>query len=322
MKQLPYILLIPLIFCFCSKPFENTISIKRFDRDIKNIINNYSDSAFIDFENNYSNMFSLYYSGVLNGVIDSLDSKARIKFISSYLKNENFRNLYNNVESEFISMENEEKILNSAVKKYIELFPNSYIPDIYTHVSPFSYSIVTTDSIISVSLDNYLGAKYEGYKGVYYNYQLHKRERERIVPDIFKGWLYSKYNKKANSLIEGMVYEGAIIYTIEYILDNYEYWQIIGYNSEKQEWCNNNEKEIWNAIIRLNHLYSNDNIVYSKYMNEAPFCSALNKEVPPEIGKWIGYKIVSNYINKYGINKLENILNGDINIVEILKLYN
>lgn len=322
MKQFHYILLIPLIFCCCSNPLENPKKIKRFDRDIKNIIDNYSDSAFIDFENNYSNMFSLYYTGVLNGSIDSLDSKARIKFISSYFENDNFRNLYENVESEFASMEKEEKILDRVIKKYLKLFPNSYMPDIHTHVSPFGYSIITTDSIISVSLDNYLGAKYDGYKGIFYNYQLPKKERERIIQDIFKGWLYSKHENSAKSLIEGMIYEGAVIYTIEYILDDDDYWQIIGYDKEKQNWCNDNEKEIWNAIIRLNHLYSNNNIVYAKYMNEAPFCAALGKDTPAEIGKWMGYKIVSKYINKYGINKLEDILNGNINIVEILKLYN
>ena len=322
MKHWYYLLLFPLTFCFCSKAPESKNKIIRFDKELKYIIDNYSDSALVDFENNFSNMFMLYYSGIMNGNADSLDLKGRIKFISSYLENDKFRNLYNNVETEFISMEQEEKKLNCAVKKYIELFPNSYIPDIYTHVSPFGYSIVTTDSIISVSLDNYLGSDYKGYEGIFYKYQLEKRDRERIVPDIFKGWLYSKYNKKPKSLIEGMIYEGTIIYTIEYILDDYKYWEIIGYNDKKQDWCNNNEKEIWNAIVRLNHLYSNDNIIYSKYMNEAPFCSALSREAPAEIGKWIGYKIVSKYINKYGVNKIDNILNGDINIVEILKLYN
>ena len=138
----------------------------------------------------------------------------------------------------------------------------------YTHVSPFGYSIVTTDSIISVSLDNYLGSDYKGYEGVFYKYQLAKRERVRIVPDIFKGWLYTRYNNWSKSLVEGMIYEGAIVYAIEYIIDDYKYWEIIGYDTEKQKWCNDNEKEIWNAIIRLNHLYSNDNIIYTKYMND------------------------------------------------------
>ena len=322
MKHWHYILLFfPLIFCFCSKTQENSIKIIRFDKELKHTIDNYSDSALINFENDFSNIFLLYYSGIMNGNVDTIDTKERIKFISSRFNN-NFKILYDDVESEFISMEKEEKILNNSIKRYIELFPNSYIPTIYTHVSPFGYSIVTTDSIISVSLDNYMGSNYDGYKGVFYKYQLAKRERERIAPDIFKGWLYTRYNNWSKSLVEGMIYEGAIVYAIEYIIDDYKYWEIIGYDTEKQKWCNDNEKEIWNAIIRLNHLYSNDNIIYTKYMNEAPFCAALSKETPAEIGKWMGYKIVSKYINDNGINKLEDILKGDVNIVEILKIYN
>ena len=52
MKHWHYILLFfPLIFCFCSKTQENSIKIIRFDKELKHTIDNYSDSALINFEN-------------------------------------------------------------------------------------------------------------------------------------------------------------------------------------------------------------------------------------------------------------------------------
>ena len=57
-------------------------------------------------------------------------------------------------------------------------------------------------------------------------------------------------------------------------------------------------------------------------MNEAPFCALLGQDVPAEVGKWIGFKIISKYINNTGIDILETILKGNIPTVEILKYYN
>ena len=108
----------------------------------------------------------------------------------------------------------------------------------------------------------------------------------------------------------------------EKILDDYSAGEIIGYGKEESKWCEDNEKDIWNAIIESNHLYSKENITYIKYLNEAPYCSALNGDVPAEIGKWIGYKIVAKYIDDNNINSLKKILSGEIKTIEILKSYN
>lgn len=323
MKYWLYLIFIPLfLWQCCNNKDDNKYIINRFDKDLQYLSENYSDSVFVVFNKRYSNLFSIYYHSILKGNSDSLDPKSKIEFISSMLKNSHFNKLYSDVTCEFSSMKNEETVLSKASKRYSKILKNSYIPKIYTHVSPFGYSIITSDSLISISLDNYLGAEYEGYKGVFYKYQLPKKEREMIIPDIFKGWLYAQYPHKSENLIEGMIYEGAIIYAIEKILDNYTAGEILGYDRDKINWCEDNESDIWNAIIKSNHLYSNNPFIYSKYINEAPYCSALNGDVPGEIGKWIGYRIVSKYIAHTGIEHIESILNGEYNIIDILKTYN
>ena len=322
MKRLIYLLIIPFIFCQCNKSTTDKTVINRFDKELIYIIENYSDSASTIFNEKYSDILSIYYSAILKGNSNNLDNKSKIEFISQYLNNSEFKKLYSDVQLEFKDLNDEELALNKGIKIYSEIFNESFAKNIYTHVSPFGYSIITTDSLISISLDNYMGKDYDGYKGVFYNYQLHKKERSRIIPDIFKGWIYAKYPNNAKSLIDGMIYEGAVVYTLEKILDDYSAGEIIGYDKEKSKWCEDNEKDIWNAIIESNHLYSKENITYIKYLNEAPYCSALNGDVPAEIGKWIGYKIVAKYIDDNNINSLKKILSGEIKTIEILKSYN
>ena len=320
MKKLLCLLFIPLIFCQCNKYRDKTV-VNRFDKELINVLSNYSDSTALAFKNKYSDFLSIYYSAIMKGNSNVLDNTSKLKFISNCVDNPNFNELYNDVLSKFEDMSSEEYALTKAIKNYSKLFDIPFASAIFTHISPFGYSIITSDSLISVSLDNYMGSDYKGYKGVFYNYQLPKKERSRIIPDIFKGWIYAKFPNSATSLIEGMIYEGAVVYAIDEILDDYNYYEIIGYSKKQNEWCKDNEQIIWDAIIKSNHLYSTENIIYIKYINEAPYCSALNGDVPAEIGKWIGYKIVSKYINKTGYENLTGILNGDIQTIEILKTY-
>jgi len=322
MKYWYYFIFIPLLLCQCCNSKDNNYSINRFDKDLLYLSDNYSDSAFFAFDEKYSDLFSIYYNSILKGPSDSLDSKSKIQFISSILNNSHFNDLYNDVICEFANMEEEETILSKASIRFYKIFNNSYIPQIYTHVSPFGYSVITSDSLISVSLDNYLGSDYIGYNGIFYKYQLPKKERKMIIPDIFRGWIYAKYPHKQTSLIDGMIYEGAVIYAIETILDDYDVSDILAYDKMKIKWCEDNESLIWDAIIKSNHLYSDDPFIYSKYINEAPYCTALNGDVPAEIGKWIGYKIVSNYISDKGIKHIHEFLNGEYNVIDILKAYN
>lgn len=322
MKYWYYFIFIPLLLCQCCNSKDNNYSINRFDKDLLYLSDNYSDSAFFAFDEKYSDLFSIYYNSILKGPSDSLDSKSKIQFISSILNNSHFNDLYNDVICEFANMEEEEIILSKASIRFYKIFNNSYIPQIYTHVSPFGYSVITSDSLISVSLDNYLGSDYIGYNGIFYKYQLPKKERKMIIPDIFRGWIYAKYPYKQTTLIDGMIYEGAVIYAIETILDDYDVSDILAYDKMKIKWCEDNESLIWDAIIKSNHLYSDDPFIYSKYINEAPYCTALNGDVPAEIGKWIGYKIVSNYISDKGIKHIHEFLNGEYNVIDILKAYN
>ena len=322
MRYLVWLILIPLIFCQCNKSHDDKVEICRFDKDLMTLFENYSDSNAIKFEDKHSDIFSLYYSAIIKGNNEISDTKTKFELTSQYICNSNFKELYRDVLKQFNDLSEEELSIGKGFKNYSKLFNDSFIPAIFTHISPFGYSIITTDSLISISLDSYMGSDYEGYKGILYNYQISKKERSRITSDVFRGWIYAKFPNRANSLIEGMIYEGAVIYAIDYILEDYNEYDIIGYEKDKVEWCVNNEAKIWDAIIKSNHLYSTENIIYIKYMNEAPYCSALSGDVPAEIGKWIGYKIVSKYIDKNGVNTITDILNGNIQIVEILKSYN
>ena len=77
-------------------------------------------------------------------------------------------------------------------------------------------------------------------------------------------------------------------------------------------WLNKNEKLIWTKLIENEILFSTTKVYYENLILENPyskFGTQLDYQIPPIVGKWIGYKIVESYIKT-----------NNKNIVDILEM--
>lgn len=298
-----------------------TVEIKRFDIDLLNAFN----SDTVDY-----NMFAMEYPAILNiyatGIIRcSLPGDSTGKLISDlksvYSGSAEFRNLYEETERSYSDISDIEKELSDGFESYLHFFPDKSIPEMCSHISGFSQSIIVADSLISISLDNYLGEVYPGYKGVFFDYQLKGRRRDRIATDVFTVCLYNDfpYNGKTRRVIDGMIYEGSIIYVLSRILRDRSLPDILNYSQEQMKWSNENEENIWSYIVKSGHIYSSNPLVYSKYMNDAPYTSFFGPESPDRLGRFIGYRIIERYIGKTGTEQgIRKILNGEYDTTDIL----
>lgn len=326
MKQILYLLAAVSCFAFsaCSsgdKPESDRIKIKRFDLCLLNSFeNDTADTAL--FTEEYSSILNIYATGIIKC---SAPGDSAGKFISDlksvYTSTGAFRQLYKETVENYPDLRETEKELSCAFVRYKSLFPDKRIPAIYSHVSGFSQSIILSDSLLSISLDNYLGQNYPGYKGLVFDYQLKNRERSRIALDALTACLYKEfpYGRKTRQVIDGIIYEGGIIYAASSVFPEKEISEILNYSPEQAEWCDKNEKKIWSYMVRSGHLYSSDPLIYSKYLNEAPYTSFFGQESPDRIGKWAGYRIIAQYIKRTGDrNALRKILGGEYDASDIL----
>jgi hypothetical protein len=77
---------------------------------------------------------------------------------------------------------------------------------------------------------------------------------------------------------------------------------------EKIQWVIDNEANIWGYLIENNYLYSKDNVVIRKFVNEAPFTNFFGKQSPGKIGVWIGWQICRSWIQKNPDRKLSELM--------------
>lgn len=322
-----YLLLFLILFCIgCRHNGSGSIKpvdIIRFDKELTDAFETQSDTALQEaFLKKYSGFLDIYCQGVLN--LSPADSSYPVSGLKRFLSNQNIRQIYADTETKFADTKPIEKELGTLSKQIVQAFPDKSLPHIYTHVSGFNQSYIVTDSIISIALDNFLGKDYPPYTNTFYEYQLATKSPEYIIPGLAQVWLYSEFphhHAPVETLLDNMIYEGKILYAAQQLLPDTPVEQILGYTPQQAEWLTQNEPVIWDRILTQQDLYSTNTITKSKYINPAPFTSTLIQEAPGRAGRWVGWRIVSTYMDENRHISLSQLLNdNDTDSQTILKL--
>ena len=191
--------------------------------------------------------------------------------------------LQQGVDSGFVNVKDIERQLTQAFAKYRSLMPDDSLPrQIYTHISGLQQQIVNFDTILAVSLDHYLGAQFPLYRSIFNPYQLQRKSREYIVPDILRVILYTRHPLSTNTqptLLQEMIYEGKILYSLQRLLPDIPVERLMGYSEEEWQWCRNNESNMWNRLIQSKDLYSTDRFLIGKYISPAPFTAPFTQTI-------------------------------------------
>lgn len=233
-----------------------------------------------------------------------------------FLSNEAISQLYADTETKFSNDTVWITELQNAFLRYNELFAPQKRPRILTHISGLNQSIVTIDTtLLSVSLDCYLGENYPLYEQRYYNYERNLHESNRIPIDVIEVWLRTlyPYQSQRNALLDRMIYEGKILYCLSRIFPRTNEYALLGYSDKQAQWCKENEAEIWKQLIGKKHLFNTESMLINKYIEPAPFVSVLHQDAPGRLGRWIGLQIIKAYANekkKEAIEIIETTDNG------------
>uniref|UniRef100_UPI003AB28415 gliding motility protein GldB-related protein n=1 Tax=Barnesiella intestinihominis TaxID=487174 RepID=UPI003AB28415 len=244
------------------------------------------------------------------------DAPSFQKGLKMFLSNEAISQLYADTETKFSNDTVWITELQNAFLRYNELFAPQKRPRILTHISGLNQSIVTIDTtLLSVSLDCYLGENYPLYEQRYYNYERNLHESNRIPIDVVEVWLRTlyPYQSQRNALLDRMIYEGKILYCLSQIFPRTNEYVLLGYSDKQAQWCKENEAEIWKQLIGKKHLFNTESMLINKYIEPAPFVSVLHQDAPGRLGRWIGLQIIKAYANekkKEAIEIIETTDNG------------
>ena len=271
------------------------IRIERFDRALLEIIESGDTALGKKLLDAYPYELEIVGKGVLN-----MQSPAQPGFFERlirYYSEPTLKRLYEEAVAKYADVSDIETQLGQAFAFLKANFPEMQIPAVYMHVSGFNQNVLVGDSLLSLSIDKYMGEDFPLYQAFFPNDQRIKMQRTRVAADYLAGWLMSEYPFEGNEsvLLDRMLYEGKIKYIVSLALPELSPAQLMGYTEAEQAWCEAHEKTLWSTIIERKHLYTPDRLTTEKYLRNTP-CTFLSDETPGNVGTWIGWRIISSYM--------------------------
>ncbi len=248
----------------------------------------------------------------LNG---NLDDTANVNQLKAFVTDTLNRYLYNHTSHVFPTIKPLEKKLSLTISHFHYYFPNQKLPSFYSYISGgyFEAPVLSADSVILIGLDNYLGSNF-----IYYarmgvpRYKTHWMIKQEIPVDVMKT-LYGTlpYNGiKARNLLDMMVAAGKELYYLDAMMPEVADTLKIRYTAKQLNWVEKNEKNIWGFLIGQKLLFSADFMQTNKLMQDGPFTKGFDADAPARLGEWVGWQIVSAYMEK----------NKEVSLKELLQI--
>lgn len=210
--------------------------------------------------------------------------------------------LNNAVAKAFPDFDTEQKDLETLFQHIKYYYPKTPLPKIITVTSDVDYrnKVILADTLLIVALDTYLGEDHPFYTGIQ-GYFVQNFRKEQIDVDVGHAFAKAKMaGSGGRRFLDEMIYQGKILYLMERLLTLKDKNEIMGYTKEQLEWAKANEVNIWTYFVERKLLFDTDPKLLGRFIDPAPFSKfnmELDKESPPELGRYIGWQIVRAYMD-------------------------
>jgi len=303
--QLSIVLLISLFLISChNNPVEEKVQLielkietERFDTALFEIKPENTLAALPALGAKYGKFFDIYCRNVIR--ISSPDSNIFANNLKQFITDPDMRSAYEDSRKLYPDLNFLNVQLSEAFKHYKYYFPDSIIPKVIANISGFNYAVITTDSVLAVGLEMYLGEHSRFYEMLGLpQYKLNNMRREYMAVDCIKGWAGSSFEEPMlkDDLLSDMIVQGRILYFTDAMLPDMPDSLKTGFKQKQLEWCRDNEANCWAFIIEKKLLYSNDPGTATKIMKEGPFTQGMSHDSPGRLGEWLGWQLVKAYM--------------------------
>ena len=171
----------------CNGQNTNTINyatveplhINRFDKDLFRLIDTEDTTLQPELIKQYPEMLDIIGKGILN--LQTIETPGFFEKMRNYYSEPTLKGLYRDAITQYASVEDIEKSLGYGFAYLKENFPSMQIPAIYMHVSGFNQNVLVGDSLLSLSIDKYMGKDYPLYQDFFYDSQKLKMQRGLVV---------------------------------------------------------------------------------------------------------------------------------------------
>jgi len=227
------------------------------------------------------------------------------------------------IQSTFPNLDDIQAQLTSAFKHQLYYLPESKVPEkLITYNGAFSYGVISSDSVIGLGLEMYLGMENPIINEIRFPvYMKEKMHKDYLPVDVVHSWVDRNVlgEERGETFLSSMIYFGKLRYIMEAMMPEMPKHKLIRYTAEEYDFAVASEYNIWQYFVDMNWLYSVDMKVKLRYFEEAPTTVGI-EDSPGRIGQFMGWQMVRAYMDANPEVTLEELINEE-NESKILKAY-
>lgn len=172
-------------------------------------------------------------------------------------------------------------------------------------------SIILTDSVVFIALNHFLGADFVGYRSAFYEYEIKDKTPEQLPYAIAEALVGSRYPYEItenSTALSRMMYEGAMVYIKLHLVPDATLASTLGYTTKELEWLDIHYKQMWEAVIGKDIIYSTSPEMADRLVGPAPNTSVISSDYPGRAGRYLGYRLIFNYMKNNAKTPLARLL--------------
>lgn len=320
--KLPLLVIISLGISIlsCSRnPLEIDVSkinlqldIKRLDQDLFAIHPDSLQFFHPELEQKYGDFLNLYTNLMIH--VGDPSKITYYDYLKTFTSDYVIVKIHEETKTKFGDIEWLKEDLSQAFRHYKYYFPNKPVPSVYTCISGFNQSVVSSDSLLGISLDKYLGRECPLYKRLDAPAYLKLRMADYNIPtDCLLAWANMEfpYNDSVDNLLSRIIYKGKIQYFIDAMFPQMEDSLKMGYSAKQWKWAQKYEELMWKYFVEKKLLFNDSRLEIQKYTEIGPFTNSFGPNSPDRTGVWIGWKIVKSYMKNHPEMRLPDLMKND-----------
>jgi hypothetical protein len=276
-----------------------TVRVERFDRELFEMKMDTVNDAIAYFYDRYGDFFDVFNVHIIG--IGPASARRYPSYLSMFVNDPENREVYEYTGRVFSDMDVTNRMLTGGFRHYLYHYPDSALPRIVGYVSRFNQGLFTVEHFVGVGLDQYLGrdCPYYDLMGIP-QYLTRNKIPERIPVDVLYAWAtrIHPYNDSVDNVLNRIIYQGMLQYFVDAMFPQEEDSLKMGFTAGQLSWCRNNEAQMWTYLVEHRLLFSTDQLVIRKLVEEAPYTLYFTDESPGRAAVWLGWQIVKEFVHR------------------------
>jgi hypothetical protein len=192
--------------------------------------------------------------------------------------------------------------LQDGFKHLRHHLPKAKMPKSIVYMnSLFNASAFCTDQEIGIGMERYLGVNNPVIKelpnNIYFDWMKKGFDEKFLTVDAVSSWINTHIiEEKEGNVSENMIRWGKILYLTKAAYPSKSDAEILRYSEKQFQWAISNEQSLWDYLVKEKLLFKLDVKTSTNLLNDGPFTVGLPEKGPDRLGRFIGYRIVSKFM--------------------------